>query len=89
MAKSNENPATETTANQTENAAPANKPISAEGTKFPLERLRQDCLKLFGVTTSTFDGATFGKTEKYTVDEVKKFIEAWQKTPIKFKKEGN
>lgn len=76
MAKSNENPAAET-------AAPENKPA-----KFPLERLRQDCLKIFNVTTSTFDGATSGKTEEYTVDEVKEFIKGWQKTPIKLKKEA-
>ena len=51
--------------------------------KFTIERLRRDCLKLFGVTESTFEGATFGKSGELTVDEAKKLIGDWQKTEIK------
>jgi len=50
--------------------------------KFPLARLRQDCLEIFGVTTSTFDGAMFGKSGDFTVDEAKKIITDWQKKGI-------
>lgn len=55
--------------------------------KFPIEKLRQNCLALFGVSSSTFDGATHGLNGEYTVDEMKKTIEKWQKTSIK--KEAN
>lgn len=56
-------------------------------TKFPIEKLRQNCLALFGVTTSTFDGATLGYDGEYSVDEIKKAIDKWQNTKIK--KEAN
>ena len=36
-------------------AAPVSAPV-----KYPLARLRRDCRKLYGVSTSTFDGATVG-----------------------------
>ena len=48
--------------------------------KFTLEKLRLNCRRLFGVSTSTFDGATYGLTEKYTVEEMRAHIEAWKKT---------
>lgn len=72
----------EAVADNTEKTAPSSKP------KFTLERLRQDCLKIFGVTTSTFDGATCGKSGKFTLDEMKKIIEDWQNAPVKFNKKG-
>lgn len=44
--------------------------------KFLKEKLRENCIELFGVTTSTFDGAMYGHDEKeYAIDEVKKIIE--------------
>ncbi len=44
--------------------------------KFLVSQLRKNCVTLFGVTTSTFDGAMYGhKEQEYTVDEVKKIIE--------------
>lgn len=51
--------------------------------KFSIKKLRENCMKLFGVTTSTFDGATYGLNDEYTVEEMKKTIETWQKTSIK------
>jgi len=66
--------------NTIEKTAPVTKP------KFPLDRLCRDCQKLFGVTTSTFDGATFGLTGTFTVDEIKTKISGWQNKKIKFKK---
>lgn len=47
--------------------------------KFPLEKLRANCLKLFGVTTSTFVGATHGMRGNFSVEEMKKQIEDWKK----------
>ena len=51
-------------------------------TKYTVERLRANCLKLFGVTTSTFAGATYGMTGTYTVEEMKAHIEAWKKKEV-------
>lgn len=59
--------------------------------KFSLDRLRKDCLKLFGVTVSTFDGAAFGLTGRFTVEEMRARIEKWKNaraTPAK-KKEAD
>jgi hypothetical protein len=45
-------------------------------------------VKIFGVTTSTFDGAAKGLAGDFTVDEMKTIIKEWQNKPIKFKKAG-
>lgn len=66
--------ATETTA--TENKSP-------EETKFPISVLRKNCVTLFKVTTSTFDGATYGKNGEYTVGEMKNLIDSWGKEEVK------
>lgn len=60
-------------------SAPAIKAIP----KFDLATLRKDCLKLFGVTSSTFDGAMSGKTGPYTVDEAKNIITGWGREAAK------
>lgn len=45
---------------------------------FPLETLQKHCLKLFGVPTATFAGATAGiEAREYTVNEIKSIIEEW------------
>lgn len=51
--------------------------------KYSIEELRSNCVALFGVTSSTFDGATYGLNGDYTVDEMKQVIEKWQKKSIK------
>lgn len=51
--------------------------------KFPLEKLRANCKKLFGVTDCTFAGATHGMTGSYTVDEIKVQLEKWRRTEVK------
>lgn len=52
------------------------KATTQEKKKFLREKLRENCVDLFGVTTSTFDGAMYGHNEKeYTVDDVKRIIE--------------
>lgn len=47
------------------------------GKKVPLENLRRSCVNLFGVTPSTFDGATVGLSGKFTVEEMKAIIDGW------------
>ena len=46
---------------------------------FVVGKLRSNCVELFGVTSSTFDGAMYGHDldKKYSVDEVKKIISAF------------
>lgn len=58
--------------------------------KIPIEKLRRSCVKLFGVTPSTFDGATVGLTGKFTVTEMQAIIDKWLNTPVSLgrKKEG-
>ena len=51
---------------------------------FPLGRLREDCISLFGVSSATFDGATADLSgNEFTVDEVKQKIKDWLNKPIK------
>lgn len=56
-----------------------------EQPKFKLSVLRENAIKLFAVTTSTFDGATYGMdvNKDYTVDEIKKIITNWKKKEVK------
>ena len=66
-------------------AVPATAPV-----KYPLARLRRDCRKLYGVSTSTFDGATVGykPDEKFTVAEMGDIIKVWKNAPIQRAKTG-
>lgn len=52
-------------------------------TKFPIEKLAANCRRLFGVSSCTFAGATYGMTGEYTVEEMKKHIEKWLKQEVK------
>ena len=56
-------------------------PVTAP--KFPVANLRKKCYALFGVTTSTFDGATYGLNGEYTVEEMKDKIAKWQNKEVK------
>ena len=51
--------------------------------KYAIEKLQENCRQLFGVSTSTFAGATFGMTGKYTVEEMRAHIDAWKKREVK------
>lgn len=45
---------------------------------YPVEKLRANCMKLFGITTSTFDGAMHGqKKAEMTIAEAKSIIDTW------------
>lgn len=67
-------------------ATPTTAPV-----KYPLARLRRDCRQLYGISTSTFDGAATGRkpTDEFTVAEMGQIIKTWQSTPIqRVRKEG-
>lgn len=51
--------------------------------KFTVKKLQANCRQLFGVSTSTFAGATYGMTGKYTVEEMRTHIEEWKKKGVK------
>lgn len=65
------------TTKQKETAAASTTP-AAQPPKFTVERLRKDCFSLFGVTTSTYDGAVFGLTGEFSVSEMRAAIQKWQ-----------
>jgi hypothetical protein len=56
---------------------------SSSGTKFSIETLSKNCKKLFGVSQSTYAGATFGLTGEYTVEEMDGKIKEWLKKEVK------
>lgn len=47
--------------------------------KFPLDKLAAACKTLFGVSKSTFAGATAGMSGEYSIDEMKAHINEWLK----------
>lgn len=52
--------------------------------KFPYEVLKENCMKLFHVTSSTFIGATVGKENgSYSIPEMQNLISAWLKKEVK------
>lgn len=56
---------------------------SASAPKFPVEKLGENCQKLFGISRSTFDGAVSGLKGEYTVQEIKEIISKWMKKEAK------
>ena len=46
---------------------------------FTIEQLRPDCRTLFGVSVSTYDGATATLSGEYTVQQMREHIETWLK----------
>ncbi len=52
--------------------------------KFPYEVLKENCMKLFRVTSSTFIGATIGKENgSYSISEMQRLIDEWLKKEVK------
>lgn len=51
--------------------------------KFTIEKLRENCQRLFGVSISTFDGATHGMSSTHTVEQIKSTIEKWGAKEVK------
>lgn len=78
-------------ANSTKQTGAPEAAVSATApVKYPLTRLRRDCRKLYGVSTSTFDGATVGykPEEEFTVSEIADIIKIWKDAPIQRAKTG-
>lgn len=51
---------------------------TAKEPKFKVEKLRANSMKLFSVTTSTFDGAMYGHKEtEMTINEAGTIINKW------------
>ena len=61
----------------------ATKDKTINAVKFSISKLRENCVKLFGVSTCTFDGATYKLNGEYTIEEMKKIIEDWKKKEVK------
>ena len=53
--------------------------VSEPEPKFTVENMRAHCLELFGVSSTTYAGATCGMEGEYTVREMKDHIAAWSK----------
>lgn len=52
--------------------------------KFPYEVLKENCMRLFHVTSSTFIGATIGKENgSYSISEMRRLIDEWLKKEVK------
>lgn len=51
--------------------------------KYTIERLQANCRQLFGISASTFAGATYGMAGNYTIEEMNAHIEAWKKKGVK------
>lgn len=52
--------------------------------KFPYEVLKENCMRLFHVTSSTFIGATIGKENgSYSIPEMQRLIDDWLKKEVK------
>lgn len=69
-------------------ASAAEKTSSSEVVKkeqrFPVSTLRDNCVKLFDCTTSTFDGAFFDCADKeYSIEEAKGIIKKWLRKEMK------
>ena len=51
--------------------------------KFTLDKLRENSDKLFGISKSTFIGATYSLEGEFTVSEMKNIISNWKKKEAK------
>ena len=68
---------------KTKSSQPVVETAEKKERKVPLDNLRRSCVKLFGVSFSTFDGATVGLSGKYTVDEMRDIIDKWLRKEVK------
>lgn len=75
------------TRNTEENVADraAEEPVkTSDERKFPYEVLKENCMKLFRVTSSTFIGATIGKENgSYSISEMQRLIDEWLQKEVK------
>lgn len=52
-------------------------------TKYPIEKLAENCRQLFGVSSCTFAGAAHGMTGEYTVEEMRARLKRWRKKEVR------
>lgn len=53
-------------------------PKKQQEPKFKVEKLREKCMEIFGITVSTFDGAMYGNKEKeLTISAARAVINKW------------
>ena len=52
--------------------------VKASDVRYGLDDLRKNCLTLFNVSTSVFDGAVMGLSGEYTISEIKNIITKWK-----------
>lgn len=56
----------------------------AEAPKYRLDKLRENAVTIFGVSRSTFDGATYQlKDGDYSIPEIKDIISEWERKEAK------
>ena len=51
--------------------------------KITIEKHRRSCVKLYGISPSTFDGATVGLSGSFTVEEMRARIKEWLGKEVK------
>ncbi len=61
---------------------PEKKPADTKA-KYDITSLREYSLKVLHVTTSTFDGAFFGKGGMYSIDEAEAILNDWLDKEVK------
>lgn len=67
----------ETAADSSNNALTSDS-IPENERKYKVEKLRENCMQLFGITTSTFDGAFYGSKEtEMTISEANATVNKW------------
>ena len=72
------------TAENVVNQAPEEPAKTSDERKFSYEVLKENCMKLFHVTSSTFIGATIGKENRsYSIAEMQFIIDDWLKKEVK------
>lgn len=59
-------------------------PVKTSGErKYPYEVLKENCVRLFHVTSSTFIGASIGRESgTYTVAEMQSIVDSWLKKEV-------
>lgn len=66
------------------NATEAATPAAPTAVKYQLAKLRDNAVKIFGVSTSTFAGATANLPDgEYTIEEIKTVITGWLRKKVK------
>lgn len=63
--------------------APAQPQAEKTERKITLDKHRRSCVELYGISPSTFDGATVGLSGEYTKEEMRAIIDKWLGEEVK------